>query len=100
MGILHFLNVLEGDCSVIQHPSEHVSVIDVNNANIEKESEHQRMISKAIAEAQSVSGNFNQKNYPVNPINYLEQFNITSLFRFILTHPDMDHMGGIKDFFD
>lgn len=44
--------------------------------------------------------NFNQKAYPVNPINYLKKFGITSVFRFVLTHPDMDHMDGIKDFFE
>ncbi len=46
------------------------------------------------------AGNYNQKAYPVNPIEYLKEHNISSVFRFILTHPDMDHMDGIKAFFD
>lgn len=44
--------------------------------------------------------NFNQKAYPVNPISYLKKHDVNSIFRFILTHPDMDHMDGIKDFFE
>ncbi len=49
--------------------------------------------------AKGVRGNFGQKQYPVNPIEYLKDFNVNSVFRYIQTHPDMDHMGGIKDFF-
>ena len=44
-------------------------------------------------------GNFNQKACPVNPISYLKKHGIYNVFRFILTHPDMDHMDGVKDFF-
>jgi len=44
--------------------------------------------------------NYNQKESPVNPMAYLKKHNINSVFRFILTHPDMDHMDGIKDFFE
>lgn len=44
--------------------------------------------------------NYNQKESPVNSISYLKKHNINSVFRFILTHPDMDHMDGLKDFFE
>jgi len=46
-----------------------------------------------------VLGNFNQKQYPVNPITYMTDRGIQSVHRFILTNPDMDHMDGIKAFF-
>ena len=32
MGLFHFLNVNQGDCSIIEHVSKRVSVIDVNCA--------------------------------------------------------------------
>lgn len=88
MGVVHFLNVNEGDCILIQHPSGHNSVIDISNG--------------AIVENvfESMSGNHNQKNYPVNPIEYFKDLKIDTVFRFILTHPDMDHMDGIKNLFD
>ena len=33
MGVVHFLNVNEGDCTWIQHLSGHNTVIDVSNGN-------------------------------------------------------------------
>ena len=87
MSVIHFLNVNEGDCNIIQHGSGRVTVIDVCNGNAENET---------ILE----NANHRQKEYPVNPINYIASLGITSIFRFILTHPDMDHMDGIKKLFD
>ncbi len=99
MSVVHFLNVKEGDCSIINHVSGHISVIDVSNARKEYSKEEKlSALVKALMEAGS--GNFNQKAYPVNPIEYMKSFGITSIFRFILTHPDMDHMDGIKDLFE
>ncbi len=43
---------------------------------------------------------FSKKKYPVNPISYLHNHNIDSIFRYIQTHPDMDHMDGIEALFD
>lgn len=31
MGVVHFLNVNEGDCIWIEHPSEHNTIIDISN---------------------------------------------------------------------
>jgi len=90
MGVIHFLNVKEGDCTWIKHDSGRNTVIDVSNGNaIIKETE------MAFA-----SGNHNQKNHPVNPVEYLKGFDVKSIFRFVLTHPDMDHMDGLKVLFE
>lgn len=48
----------------------------------------------------SFSENYNQKAHPVNPIEYLKDRNVSTIFRFILTHPDMDHMDRIKELFN
>ena len=95
----HFLNVKEGDCSIIEHSSENVSVIDVCNA----EKVTTQMSSselKYFVEKARIAGNFQQKKHPVNPVEYLRKFRIGSVFRFVLTHPDMDHIDGLKDFFE
>ena len=88
MGIIHFMNVNEGDCSLIQHPSGHITVIDISNG------------TTIMPFFESASGNHNQKNFPVNPIKYIKSLNIKTIFRFVLTHPDMDHMDGIKTLFE
>ncbi len=88
MGIIHFLNVNEGDCTLIQHTSGHNTVIDVSNSN------------NVDSVFESASGNHRQKEHPVNPVEYLKDFGVDTIFRFILTHPDMDHMDGISSLFD
>lgn len=95
MGRVHFLNVDEGDCSIIQHASNRVSVIDVCCARVEQE---ETTVKKAGL-GEGLPGNFNQKESPENPIRYLARLGVTNIFRFILTHPDMDHMDGIADLF-
>jgi beta-lactamase superfamily II metal-dependent hydrolase len=47
-----------------------------------------------------VSGNFKRSQYPDNPIAYMKGRRITSVFRFISSHPDMDHLDGIRHFFE
>jgi beta-lactamase superfamily II metal-dependent hydrolase len=98
MGIVHFLNVNEGDCHVIQHPTSHTTIIDTCNAS---STESKNLAEGTIYAAKSlgVSGNFNQKANPTNPITYLKEKGVTSIFRYVQTHPDMDHMDGIEDLF-
>jgi beta-lactamase superfamily II metal-dependent hydrolase len=96
MGIVHYLNVKNGDCSIIHHPSKRVTVIDVCNARKHED------INTSFAELLKKidqGTKYSQKSNPTNPITYMYQHDITKVFRFILTHPDMDHMDGIKDFF-
>ena len=99
MPTIHFLNVKEGDCSVIQHRSGRVSVIDVCNAKQSSSSESRSEMASAREVTRAVGGNFNQKAHPVNPVAYLKEHGIDSIHRFILTHPDMDHMDGIRALF-
>ena len=98
MATIHFLNVKEGDCSVIEHNLGRVTVIDVCNAKAPSTDESRYMMSMAKA-ATRVPGNFQQKKHPVNPVAYLQEHKIAGIFRYIQTHPDMDHMDGIKVLF-
>ncbi|AJC91920.1 putative hydrolase (metallo-beta-lactamase superfamily) [Campylobacter subantarcticus LMG 24377] len=84
---IHFLNVKDGDCTIIQHETERVSVIDICNGN---EKQKYNFCSEA---------NFNMRENSINPITYLENLNIKNIFRFILTHPDMDHLDGLENLF-
>src|SRR5271165_2227495 len=95
MGIVHLLNVKNGDCSIIQHATGRVTVIDVCNAY--EQTPVLRALDEALAKA-AIMGSFNQKDYPVNPIAYCERHGITDVFRFISTHPDMDHLDGVRAF--
>lgn len=103
MPVIHFLNVNKGDCSIIEHYSKRITVIDVCNASkptpIQLQVEDlQAMASKVLEKG--INGNFNQKAYPHNPITYMQKHGYSSVFRFIATHPDMDHLDGIADFFE
>ena len=73
MSRIHFLNVKEGDCSIIQHYSGRVSVIDVSNAKAALPLTEGRLTERLLMEAadKGILGNFNQKKHPVNPVTYL-----------------------------
>jgi competence protein ComEC len=109
MAIVHFLNVLEGDCNLIQHDSGRLTMIDVSNAynDIDTEEEKKVKASKEREErrlrTQVPTGkvDYKQKLTPDNPILYLRaHIKPTNIFRFIITHPDMDHLDGIKDLYE
>ena len=99
MATIHFLNVKEGDCSIIEHNSDHITVIDVCNAKPVTRQQEVQLATIAKLE-RGINGNFQQKKYPVNPISYMRNHGISSIFRYIQTHPDMDHMDGINALFD
>lgn len=97
---IHFLNVKNGACSIIQHGSGSVSVFDVScgvAAPVVNRSVQLSLYESR--EWEPVSGNYHQKYKHDNPIEYLQKIGVQSIFRFILTHPDMDHLDGIKALF-
>jgi len=84
---LHFINVGKGNCSILDLPSGRLSVIDIDDSRALSKEDR-----KKLEEAKTAS--------LTNPIDYImKEYPKTSIFRFILTHPDMDHMSGIKDLF-
>lgn len=85
---LHFLNVGKGSCTILDFPSERLSMIDIDD-------------SRSISATERLLMEFTKKASLTNPIDYiLSHFSNKEIFRFILTHPDMDHMSGIKLLFD
>src|SRR2546427_350820 len=99
MATLHYMNVKEGDCSIIQHNSGRVTVIDVCNAKRD-DTLVEGLIAALAKGVRGIGGNYQQKKYPVNPISYLRHHGVSSVFRYIQTHPDMDHLDGIQAFFE
>lgn len=98
---IHFLNVGKGDCTWIKHANGANTVIDVSLATSDELLKAKDPVTEMFsARINSVKGNFNQAASPENPIKYLQRFGVHSIFRFILSHPDMDHMDGMKSFFD
>ena len=91
MSIVHYLNVNSGDCSIIEHESSRITVIDVCNARdpvalgtiLSKALAGDTLLTKAAS-----SGNFQQKKHPVNPIEYMRKFGYSSAHRFVLTGRD------------
>lgn len=71
-----FLNVGKGNCVVAKFPSGRLAIIDIDNSKVEYDNPLQDPIE------------FLDENYPGE-----------SIFRFVLTHPDMDHMSGLDELY-
>ena len=101
MSRIHFLNVQNGDCNIIEHNSNRITMIDVCCARKEIIKDECSQEDTGIIMNSSLSGNYRQKEHPDNPIEYLKYvIKRNDIFRYIQTHPDMDHMDGLKDLFD
>jgi len=94
---VHFLNVKQGDCFLIERASDRLTAIDICAGNMKEEVLEEKM---AALRAAKPRGNYAMCAKPTNPVRYLEQEGLKEVWRFILTHPDMDHMDGIKELFE
>lgn len=84
-------------------------MIDICAGNIGVKSEAAKAALKVFSMSKP-KGNYQMCSNPTNPIEYLKDaIRTSSLFRFISTHPDMDHLDGfnrlangisIKNFWD
>jgi competence protein ComEC len=116
----HFLDVGHGDCTIVDIP-ERLTVIDINNCKtLAKESETElkhsyqsplplanpflrpygtptsNLLSVLAQMAESEHKLQAAKEKLTNPVDYLKaRFAGRQIFRYIQTHPDMDHMAGI-----
>ena len=98
MSEVHFLNVREGDATFILHNARRLSMIDICCGNLVRSLTEVRKSLRAIAKPM---GNFGMCEHPMNPIDYIQEYmGSTQPFRFILTHPDMDHLDGFNALMD
>lgn len=95
---IHFLNVGKGDCHIIEHGSGRVTMIDICGGNLDEEEStalaNIREIRASFEPSTQPSGDYRMRDRPTNPISYLKRHGISQPFRFILSHPDMDHLDG------
>ena len=108
--VAHFLNVGHGDCTFVELPSGRLMMIDINNSKSLPETD-----KLALAAARGISvrefagtglrmGKRSWQEYYesllVDPYDYYQaNFSGRSIFRYLQTHPDMDHLGGLYRFF-
>lgn len=112
---IHFLNVGHGDCIILEFPSGRTTMIDINNATEMEESDIKGILEitdilNETAENSAFfrysSGNMDYTQlmesfgYNIqleNPVEYFEKnIESSSIFRFISTHPHMDHISGLS----
>ena len=107
---IHFLNVGHGDCTLIEHPSGRVTMIDINNCTslsiddvLVLAKAHGLSLSDFLTAAVGPGGRSWDDYYEsllVDPLEYFrEHISDPSVFRYVQTHPDMDHMSGLHRFF-
>ena len=97
---IHFLNVNQGDCIILEHSSDRVSLFDISAGNIQIQLRNfvEHYIDPTFKSR--AKGNFRMCKNPTNPLDYLEDLNVTKIWRFILSHPDMDHLDGFNALLD
>lgn len=107
---VHFLNVGHGDCTLIEHESGNITMIDINNGDeLDEESAAEiteqlgytrESLIKAIDQQQLTPYEILQKaGYTrtlTNPVEFYKgTYGNKAIFRYIQTHPDLDHMRGL-----
>ncbi|NYE35663.1 beta-lactamase superfamily II metal-dependent hydrolase [Nocardioides cavernae] len=113
---LHFLNVGHGDCTFIELPSGRLMMVDINNSTslpyedeLALAREHALNVAefKSLEIAHTASGTYLSKSWEdyyksllVDPVDYYrDHFDGQNIFRYVQTHPDLDHMSGLYRFF-
>ena len=96
---IHFLNVNQGNCILLEHNSGRLTIFDISAGNIERA---RSGLAELHAEwnIKSAKGNYRMCQHPTNPLDYLNDMGVSDVWRFILSHPDMDHLDGFNSLLD
>ena len=108
---VHFLNVGRGDCTIIEFPSGRVGIVDIDNLRILDPTTKAEMLQEYHESVPYLSGRILGKSESelneaflrkaaaqlTDPLEYYNNFigADKDVFRFLVTHPDMDHMTGL-----
>lgn len=111
---VHFLNVGRGDCTIVEFPSGRVGIIDIYNLKVLDEDTRKELV-KEFSESREYQQAFfsghsgmalatkeeafikEAQERLTDPLNYYDTYigATENVFRFIATHPDMDHLTGL-----
>jgi competence protein ComEC len=117
---IHFLNVGQGDCTIIEFPSGRVAMVDIDNLpTVDPETfrevteEYQRSLDYLLAQIggfaprrdlAEAASEFLRNNYArvTDPLAYYDTHigHARAILRLIITHPDMDHMTGLHRLYE
>lgn len=99
---IHFLNVGHGDTTIIEFSSRRKAMIDINDSDY-FDADTEKELKESIADKFAESGiieDLELKSYKdllVDPVEYyIVNFAGENMFRFVFTHPDMDHLSGLN----
>ena len=110
---VHFLNVGQGDCTIIEFPSGRVGMVDIANLKV-LDPDTRIELTQEIRETSAYT---NAERHGVNPLaveaarltraqerltNPLDYYDTQigrerQIFRMMITHPHMDHMTGLYE---
>jgi competence protein ComEC len=105
---LHFLNVGHGDCTFVEFDSGRLMMVDINNSTSLPGQDQVAMAeSKGMSLQRFLTAELGKRSWEeyyesllVDPYDYYrEHFDGRPVFRYVQTHPDMDHMSGLHRFF-
>lgn len=98
MARVHLLNVSPGDCTIIEHNSGRRTMIDICGGNLKvRQLAVEAETLWLVQESRKRVVNHRMCERPTNPINYMKTNGLGTIWRFILSHPDMDHMDGLDE---
>jgi len=85
------LNVGAGACTVVEHPGGRISMVDINNAQGLRDYEQDASILLEAAVAKAVQAP------KTDPIEWFQDtYPGRAVWRLVVSHPDADHMAGIR----
>jgi beta-lactamase superfamily II metal-dependent hydrolase len=96
---VHVLNVGRGSCTVVESPSGRASMIDINDGGKLREEEYGAIRQRSFIELLAGTEIKKEEALLVDPIDWFLTNVGPYMWRFILSHPDKDHMSGIRRLF-
>jgi competence protein ComEC len=94
---VHVLNVGRGSCTVVESPSGRTTMIDINDGGKLRPEEYEAIKQRSFSISTLVEAAVKKELQLLDdPIEWYLAHVGTFMHRFILSHPDMDHMSGIR----